>query len=34
MGRRRLKGISRLKSIGSVSRKVSEEAKSPVLIVR
>ncbi len=34
MGRRRLKGFSRLKSIGSVSRRVSEESKSPVLIVR
>ena len=34
MGRRRLKGFSKLKSIGSVSRRVSEEAKSPVLVVR
>ena len=34
MGRRRLKGFSRLKSIGSVSRRVSEEARSPVLVVR
>jgi nucleotide-binding universal stress UspA family protein len=33
MGSRRLKGVSRLKALGSVTRKVSEQADCPVLIV-
>jgi nucleotide-binding universal stress UspA family protein len=33
MGSRRLKGLSRLKALGSVARKVSELAECPVLIV-
>ena len=34
MGSRGLSGISRIKTLGSVSRKVSELAKCPVVIVR
>ena len=34
MGSHRLKGISKIKALGSVSRKVSEIADCPVLIVR
>ena len=33
MGSRRLKGVSKLKALGSVTRKVSEQADCPVLIV-
>jgi nucleotide-binding universal stress UspA family protein len=33
MGSRRLKGASRIKALGSVTRKVSENADCPVLIV-
>jgi len=33
MGSRRLKGVSKLKALGSVTRKVSELADCPVLIV-
>jgi nucleotide-binding universal stress UspA family protein len=33
MRSRRLKGVSRLKALGSVTRKVSEQADCPVLIV-
>ena len=33
MGSEGLRGISRLKSLGSVSRKISEFAKCPVMIV-
>ncbi|MFQ5920859.1 MAG: universal stress protein [Nitrososphaerales archaeon] len=33
MGSRRLKGMAKLKVLGSVARKVSEEAKCPVTIV-
>lgn len=34
IGSHGLHGISKLKTLGSVSRRVSENAKSPVLIVR
>lgn len=34
IGSRRFKGMSRLKSLGSVARKVADEAKCPVLIMR
>ena len=34
MGSHRLKGISKIKALGSVTRKVSESADCPVLIVR
>ena len=34
MGSHRLKGISKIKALGSVTRKVSEIADCPVLIVR
>ena len=34
MGSRGLSGISKIKTLGSVSRKVSELAKCPVVIVR
>ncbi|MBW2470808.1 MAG: universal stress protein [Deltaproteobacteria bacterium] len=34
IGSHGLHGINKLKTLGSVSRKVSENAKSPVLIVR
>lgn len=33
MGSRRLKGVSKLKALGSVTTKVSEQADCPVLIV-
>lgn len=33
MGSRRLKGVSKIKALGSVTRKVSELAECPVLIV-
>jgi nucleotide-binding universal stress UspA family protein len=33
MGSRRLKGVSKIKALGSVTRKVSELADCPVLIV-
>jgi nucleotide-binding universal stress UspA family protein len=33
MGSRRLKGISKIKALGSVARKVSESADCPVLII-
>jgi nucleotide-binding universal stress UspA family protein len=33
MGSRRLKGISKVKALGSVARKVSESADCPVLII-
>jgi nucleotide-binding universal stress UspA family protein len=36
VGSRRLpsKGLSKLKTLGSVARKITEESKSPVLVVR
>ena len=34
IGSQGLHGISKLKTLGSVSRRISENAKSPVLIVR
>ena len=34
MGSHRLKGLSKIKALGSVTRKVSESAECPVLIVR
>ena len=34
MGSHRLKGISKIKALGSVTRKLSESADCPVLIVR
>ena len=34
MGSQGLHGIGKLKTLGSVSRRISENAKSPVLIVR
>ena len=34
IGSHGLHGISKLKTLGSVSRRISENAKSPVLIVR
>ena len=34
IGSQGLHGISKLKTLGSISRKISENAKSPVLIVR
>ena len=34
MGSEGLRGISKLKALGSVSRKISELAKCPVMIVR
>jgi len=34
MGSQRLKGLSKMKALGSVTRKVSEIADCPVLIVR
>lgn len=33
MGSRRLKGVSKLRALGSVTRKVSELADCPVLII-
>lgn len=33
MGSRRLKGVSKIKALGSVARKVSEAANCPVLLV-
>ena len=34
IGSHGLQGISKLKTLGSVSRRISESAKCPVLIVR
>jgi nucleotide-binding universal stress UspA family protein len=33
MGSRRLKGVSKIKALGSVARKVSEDANCPVLLI-
>ena len=33
MGSRRLKGILKIKALGSVARKVSEQAVCPVLLI-